>query len=99
MYKGVCLLIFYLKMIHSGLIHKGPCMLSAAAFSFQAVLPSEAHSCELGRSRLFVENTVTLKCLGMGFAETTMSNKKLDILRKEILTGRLWIKSYSLQDS
>lgn len=74
-------------------------MLSAAAFSFQAVLPSEAHSCKLGRSGFFVENTGRLKCLGMGFAETSMPNKKLEMLRKEMLIERLWVKSYSSRDS
>lgn len=81
--------IFYLKTIHSGLIHKGPWMLSAAAFSFQAVLPSEAHSYELGRSRFFAENTVKLKSLGMGFAETSTPHKKLELLREAMLIGRL----------
>lgn len=64
-------------------------MLSAAAFSFQAVLPSEAHSCERGRSRFFAENTVKLKSLGMGFAETNMPHKKLELLREAMLIGRL----------
>lgn len=63
-------------------------MLSAAAFSFQAVLPSEALSCELGRSRFFAENTVKLKSLGMGFAETSTPHKKLQLLREAMLVGR-----------
>lgn len=98
-YKGMYLLLFYLKMIHSDLIHKGPWMFSAAVFSFRAVLSSEAHSCELGRSRFFVENSMRLKCLGFWFTETSMSNKKLEMLRKEMLIGKLRIKPYSLQDS
>lgn len=98
-HRGMYLLIFYLKMIHSDSIHKGPWMFSAAVFSLQAVLPSEAHSCEWGRSRFFVENSMRLKCLGVWFTETSMSNKKLEMLRKEMLIGKLCIKSYSLQDS
>lgn len=77
-------------------------MLSAAAFVFQAVLPREGLSCELGRIRFFAENTVKLKSLGMGFAETSMPHKKLKLLREVILVGRLSgrkVKSYSSQDS
>lgn len=88
-YKGVYLWIFYLKTVHFGLIHKGPWMLSAEAFSFQAILPSEALSCEVGRSRFFAKNTVKLKSLGMGFAESNMPHKKLELLREAMLVGRL----------
>lgn len=76
-------------------------MLSAAAFNFQAVLPSEALSCELGRRRFFAK-TVKLKSLGMGFAETNMPHEKLELLREAILVGRLSgreVKPYSSQDS
>lgn len=66
-YKGVYLQIFYSKTTHCGLIHKGPWTLSAAAaFSFQAVLPSEALSCEQGRSRVLCRKQSQTKESGNG---------------------------------
>lgn len=77
--------------LHSGLVHEGPWMLSTAASSCQAVLASGVHSHELSRKQFFVENTDRLKHLGVWFAENSMPNKKLEMLVKEMLNGRLYV--------